>query len=212
MLPTILLCNTKSQAKAYLKNHLLKEKLVEIYNIEPLGEKFKIEQIRQLKKQLATASDRKKVVILWWFDTASIEAQNSSLKMLEEKSDEVDFFLVAKNVNNFLPTIVSRCRTVDLREKTTDLEFDDFSFLINGELKLFDMKTKSEAVKFLEKFLAFFRQRAKENLDGLAADVCKKVLEVKNYIENNNLNPQLAIDFLLIFTWKKYKMVNNGKK
>lgn len=61
------------------------------------------------ESSLSIYSGKTRVMILTHADTASIPAQNSLLKLVEEPPENTQIILTANNPNLFLPTILSRC-------------------------------------------------------------------------------------------------------
>ena len=55
------------------------------------------------------------IYIIHLVENMTIEAVNSMLKFIEEPEAEVYAFLTTNNINNVLPTIVSRCQTLNLK-------------------------------------------------------------------------------------------------
>lgn len=84
---------------------------------------LKIETIRQLQQDLNLSAyeARYKVAILERFDAATIGAANAFLKTLEEPPGKVILLLTATDADMLLPTISSRCRTLNLRPLSADL-------------------------------------------------------------------------------------------
>ncbi len=84
---------------------------------------LKIETIRQLQQDLNLSAyeARYKVAILERFDAATIGAANAFLKTLEEPPGKVILLLTATDADMLLPTIASRCRTLNLRPLPADL-------------------------------------------------------------------------------------------
>ncbi len=84
---------------------------------------LKIETIRQLQQELNLSAyeARTKVAILKRFDAATIGASNAFLKTLEEPPPRVVLILTATDADTLLPTISSRCRTLNLRPLATEL-------------------------------------------------------------------------------------------
>lgn len=84
---------------------------------------LKIEAIRQLQQDLNLSAyeARYKVAILKRFDAATIGAANAFLKTLEEPPGQVVLLLTATDADMLLPTIASRCRTLNLRPLPPDL-------------------------------------------------------------------------------------------
>jgi DNA polymerase III subunit delta' len=77
----------------------------------------KVDQIRDLQRQLqlSTLEGRYRVAILEQFDAANPSAANAFLKTLEEPPPSVVLLLTARDSDSLLPTISSRCRTINLR-------------------------------------------------------------------------------------------------
>lgn len=84
---------------------------------------IKIEQIRELQKDLnlAAVEGPYKIAILSDFNAANPAAGNAFLKTLEEPPPKVILILTATEADSLLPTINSRCRTVNLRPVKTSL-------------------------------------------------------------------------------------------
>lgn len=55
------------------------------------------------------------IYIIHLVENMTVEAVNSILKFIEEPEGEVYAFLTTNNINNVLPTIVSRCQTLNLK-------------------------------------------------------------------------------------------------
>ena len=79
--------------------------------IEPDGNSIKIEQIRNLQKEIQEKPiiSNKKVYIIDDADLMTKEAQNCLLKTLEEPPEFAVILSIGSNENAFLPTIKSRC-------------------------------------------------------------------------------------------------------
>ncbi|KAA3664969.1 MAG: DNA polymerase III subunit delta' [Chloroflexi bacterium] len=84
---------------------------------------LKIDVIRQLQQDLNLSAYEAtyKVAILQRFDAATQGAANAFLKTLEEPPKNVILVLTATDADTMLPTISSRCRTVNLRPLSTEL-------------------------------------------------------------------------------------------
>jgi DNA polymerase-3 subunit delta' len=88
-----------------------------IVESERTGASLKIEQIRDLQRQLALTplEGRWRVAILRRFEEATVSAANALLKTLEEPPSYVVMVVLAVDADVLLPTIVSRCQQVPLR-------------------------------------------------------------------------------------------------
>ena len=84
----------------------------DVHIIEPDGSSVKIEQIRELRKQISLKpfSGSRHIVIIHKADRMTAAAQNALLKSLEEPEGGTVFFLVTEQYGSMLQTIVSRCR------------------------------------------------------------------------------------------------------
>jgi DNA polymerase-3 subunit delta' len=84
---------------------------------------LKIETIRDLQQalNLSAYEARVKVAILKRFDAATIGASNAFLKTLEEPPPNVVLILTANDADTLLPTISSRCRTLNCRPLPLDI-------------------------------------------------------------------------------------------
>ena len=78
---------------------------------------LKVEQIRELRKSVLLAPYQApfRIVLLLRFEEANASAANALLKTLEEAPSKVILILTADNVEQLLPTIVSRCEVLRLR-------------------------------------------------------------------------------------------------
>lgn len=76
-----------------------------------------VEAIRELITLISrhTYESGKRIVIIDEADKLTFQAQNSLLKSLEEPQDDIVFFLISRNTDSLLPTVLSRCRTIKLR-------------------------------------------------------------------------------------------------
>ena len=76
-----------------------------------------IDQVRDMQREttLAPYEGRYRVFIFESAEKLSAEAANSLLKTLEEPPETVMLILLATHADSVLPTILSRCRRIDLR-------------------------------------------------------------------------------------------------
>jgi DNA polymerase-3 subunit delta' len=81
------------------------------------GDSLKIEQVRDLQRQLALTplEGHWRVALLRRFEEATTSAANALLKTLEEPPSYVVLIVLATDADRLLPTIVSRCQQVPLR-------------------------------------------------------------------------------------------------
>ena len=88
-----------------------------IVESEQPGSRLKIEQVRDLQRQLSLTPNEGnwRVAILRRFEEATTSAANALLKTLEEPPPYVVLMVMASDADRLLPTIVSRCQQVPLR-------------------------------------------------------------------------------------------------
>lgn len=86
-------------------------------NTKRLRTVITIEQVRDVQRDasLKPYEGKYRVIIFDGAEKLSEEAANSLLKTLEEPPDQVVIILLASDPANLLPTILSRCRRLDLR-------------------------------------------------------------------------------------------------
>ena len=74
------------------------------------------------------------IYIVHLVENMTIDAINSILKFLEEPESEIYAFLTTNNVNNVLPTIVSRCQVLPLKSVSREKVIEDsLGLLIDKE-------------------------------------------------------------------------------
>lgn len=83
--------------------------------IEPEGRFIKTDQMRELQTEMYARPNEGKmrVAIISGADRLNAEAGNRVLKLLEEPPAYAVFLLLAQNLAGVLPTVVSRCQTVN---------------------------------------------------------------------------------------------------
>ncbi|MEA2115368.1 MAG: DNA polymerase III subunit delta' [Thermodesulfobacteriota bacterium] len=91
-------------------------------NIRPDGAAIKIDQVRELKKDLRFSpfESGMRIVILEDVQTMRREAANSLLKILEEPPPDNLLLLIASESEPILPTIISRCQVISFAPLTMD--------------------------------------------------------------------------------------------
>lgn len=214
MIPILLVSSKKDAVKNLLKErHNNAEKSV-LITLKPLESEYSINQIREIQREVQIDQPILRTYILEEFDSASLEAQNAFLKLLEAPPDNVEFILTVSNIYSVLPTIVSRTKIIRLDKKNAlDLApaiakaLDVFiakAAFNTLNFTLFTCQSKEESLNMIEQFALFFHRRLPTDLS--APPILREILKVNWLIKNNNLNHQLAVDHLLIFIQKKYSM------
>ena len=96
-----------------------------------------IENIRilQNKVSLKPFKSKYKAAIIKDAEKLTREAQNALLKTLEEPPTNTILILIATNKEVFLPTVLSRCKIIEIKEKILDLsqkDNDQFTGILNS--------------------------------------------------------------------------------
>lgn len=101
----------------------------------------KIEDVRELRKLVKLSFPQKTAIVIKNFDDATIETQNAFLKNLEEPQKNLVYILTAYNLDNVLPTIISRCEIIKL-------PITSFQFSNNVKIKIQKFQTGNIDYKF----------------------------------------------------------------
>ncbi len=139
------------------------------------------------------------------------EAQNALLKILEEPPQNTFIIIVAPALNSFLPTVLSRCKIIEIKDETgfDEKELSGFKEIlenldskgISEKLKLAqDFGTsREEALIFLERLIFNARNKLIENpTDQRALQNLKMFQEVYSVIKTTNATPRLSLENLFL--------------
>lgn len=171
--------------------------------VAPEKEELTVDQIHLFQKDIQYIYSKKLLVVLVGVDASSAEVQNSLLKSLEEESDRIQFLLLVKNKHLLLPTIISRCATEEHAVfsphfQKEEISLPPFSFQRNSE------STKEMAVERIDSYI--------QSSSMSSVSILAHLLRMRKLIIDNNVNPILALDEILIFLSKASTMkVINGK-
>ena len=180
------------------------------YNFEKVTA-IRIEQIRALQKDISMSrhEGRKKVYIFEDFDSLSVGATNAFLKTLEEPPPDTHFIFTVQSISKLLPTILSRCITVEFHPISTDkIE----TFLLN---KLYAEASKARLYARLsngnfEKAITLYHDDNLSTMDAtinfleiaLAHDDIAFLDWVEMYFAKNTKNADLFKDFVqYLYLW-----------
>jgi len=182
-----------------------------------------IENVRNFQKKiiLKPIKSKAKAVILDGSNGLTIEAQNALLKLLEEPPANTIIYITISNKDLLLPTIISRCKIVNLKDKEAELSKEEISKYLNilislsssgvgDRLKLAQdiAKNKDEVILTLEKMIIVAREELVENVknknDSLLISQYLNILIslTKTYtvLKTTNVNQRLALENLFLNT------------
>lgn len=210
MIPLILKGQIKTDITSYIENERQSSErsYLDIIEVIPEKKSLSIEEVRNLRKLLHIKQPKARIVLFWDFDTATTEAQNALLKVLEDKNEEYLFVMQVSRVDSLLSTILSRARVVEVG-KVNDVsvrqEVERLVKEINEDMTLrsfadpvFQPKTREDAAALFGEIILVLRQMMKENASKYAP-LLKKTLDLLYKLEVYNLNPQLVVDQWILF-------------
>lgn len=208
MVPILLLSNNLKDAENFVINFVEENNIAisNIFRFKPEKSAISIDQIREVEKLFVRSVPAMRLVVLYDFQTAKLEAQNALLKTLEEKSSRVQFIVIASDIGSILPTIISRClvkKIQSIKSKPLLLNLDQpvANLLVEATIL---KKNSPEAIVFCDELIALMRQKLRQEYVAkqsrlFFSQIVREILVVRNLIVRNNINQQLAIDHLLYY-------------
>lgn len=212
-LQSLLIHSKNSSTGLEFAKNFLKQKGVSNFDITLISEEktIGIGDIRSFQSKifLKPSQGKEKGIIIDSTNGITTEAQNSLLKVLEEPPNNTYIMLVTSNKEIFLPTILSRCKLIELENKeSTDLDkfketLNDLSKKGIGErLKLAQdfSKDKNQAITFIENLILTAREDMKKNLDHSQENslILKKLQAGYLVIKITNANLRLALENIFL--------------
>ena len=186
----------------------------EIKIIEPDGMLIKKQQILDLQKEfsMSAVEGSKRIYIIKDCEKMRPETANSMLKFLEEPESDIVAFLMTNNINNILPTIISRCQIIRLgnsvvTNNVSELDELALNFIKNIETigkkciintSKISVKNRELLISFFDKVIDFYYDIIKIIIYG---DEEKNILYydelVKHAKDNDKIKLLNKIDFLV---------------
>jgi len=170
-----------------------------------------IDQIRNLKHWLSLKpySLPPKVVIIFEAQNLTPEAQAALGKILEEPPGKTMIILASPNLETLLPTISSRCQTVNLPPQSeislSEEEKKDYQSLLEKILKSLpgekikfveNIRTRDEAEKFCQIQLFLWREILLKNPSPEISKIIRQIQKTLKLLKAN-VNYRLALENLL---------------
>lgn len=211
------LITTKDKNKA--SSHItgfLKEK--DIYPIDVSWQIYEkavgIEDVRNIQKKilLRPFKGKTKAVVIQAYENITTEAQNALLKILEEPPANTIIIISIQKKELLLPTIISRCKIIELKEAEISLINEDMlalnntlNILLNGKigekLKIAQdiSKNKDEASSWLEKMAILARENLIANYNDLKyLSFLKSLQKTYAVIKSTNVSQRVALENLFL--------------
>lgn len=181
-----------------------------------------IEAVRAIKQSLSRKplDGKNRFIALFDFDRATLVAQQAILKILEEPPPQSYLVLITKNTLTLLPTIISRCQIVKLKDTEVLSHSDTESALAliynvckssKGQRILLSQqmtKTKEDVLKTLTDMLYAFEQLLYSNPEGKLSfrEIATMIVKTEAALGfvKRNINYKATLDiFFLGFPQKK---------
>ncbi len=205
----------KNITSSYISDFLRRKGIHPIDVSQQVYEKaIGIEDVRNIHKKILLKPFKGKVkaVVVQAYDDITIEAQNALLKVLEEPPVNTLIIISTQKKELLLPTIISRCKIIELKEKEISLINEDLlelsntlTVLLNGrtgsKLKIAQdvAKDKEGTVLWLEKMTVFLRQKLIENYSKREyLNFLKNLQKTYSLIKSTNVSQRIALENLLL--------------
>lgn len=146
---------------------------VDLIYLDGSNSTIKVDDINNLQNQFRkTALEKagKKIFIINDCENMTLKASNSLLKFIEEPVGSITGIFITSNISNVLPTIVSRCQTINFKPLNKEVFFnqakekniDDLnahllSYLVNDVSQLLELSSSNSytsAVYYFTEFMS----------------------------------------------------------
>ena len=187
------------ELKKIVGNYLAKhQKLNTLKNISFFNQElinFPIEEIRRMQTEAgysaSLSGQEDRALVLLNFDSASIPAQNATLKIIEESPTKTLVLLLCFKIEKILETIVSRCIVIQLNNQKQLINAENINQVFSWP------KTYSDTISLVEQY----KDRSKAiNLIEQLIKIPKLMHQKKQVLLrtyqalNNNQNTQLTLE------------------
>lgn len=139
-------------------------------------------------------------------NSINMQAQNSLLKSLEEPTKGLHFFFVMPEINNILPTVISRAFVVHEEKESQKIVDETFLTLkigeqisyvekIAGDIKD-GKKTKQDALNFVDSLIEILdsdKEFKKQHPDKLTM-----ILELRSFISDNGASVKSILEAIVL--------------
>lgn len=199
MLPIIILASEQETVNEYIHNLGIatQDTTTDLVTIHLEGKSISINQVREITG-LSVQRNIRYTFIIHDFHAASFISQNALLKTLEDDALYHRFILLAEHSQSILPTIVSRCQLISL----IDMSISDYQF-VNIDMSIFDMLDRYSTIGNVDAAISLFDRTiipfVRHNISKKSmTDVLRQALFVRSLLLRNNMNPQMAVDLMLM--------------
>jgi len=162
----------------------------DIFEIFPEGASVKIDQVRKIIESYADKplEAAKKVYIIHEAHTMTPQAQNALLKTLEEPVTQSIIIVLADNLKQLLPTVVSRCQVIDFSVGFKQLDIPEEVRQKAAEVFLAAAEKKRNPAQLATEILALGQKT--EDLLEFAATLYRDMLRAKTKVGAKLINQE----------------------
>lgn len=165
------------------------------YTIQPAEKELSIAQVRDLQRETAYRVPEGRLFVIDRFDTASEEAQNAMLKMLEQPQETDHFILLCANEQSAIPTIRSRVRTVRLKKESA--EKADTPPVSQSDLAGWRTISSEDDVRsYIDDAIAFERSRAPQDWN---TSHLRRLLSLRQMLSNHVTVQSIADSVTMLY-------------
>ena len=99
----------------------------DVTTLQPDGQTIKVDQVRAIKEEFSKSGmeTRRKILIVEDMEKMTTNAANSLLKFIEEPEGEITIMLLTTEVQQLLPTIVSRAQIIHFPIRDIKIRIED---------------------------------------------------------------------------------------
>ncbi|MGD0523083.1 MAG: hypothetical protein ABSA43_00775 [Candidatus Microgenomates bacterium] len=160
----------------------------------------KVEDVRELNSFTSLLVASPQAIILRNIENSTSEALNALLKNLEEPAENIFYILTCQNLSQVLPTIVSRCEIVKIKnprlpdgQEKSKIKNEGAEEFMNMKISkkfsyLDKIKTRDEALTFVRNLIIFLHPQLISHAKRIR--ICQQVFN--NLKANGNVNIQLT--------------------
>ncbi|MBS4175792.1 DNA polymerase III subunit delta' [Bacillus sp. FJAT-49736] len=157
----------------------------DVHIVEPDGLSIKKDQIKTLQQEFSKSAveSEKKLYTIIHADKMTVNAANSLLKFLEEPNEGTTAILITEQIQQILPTIISRCQVITFRMIPTDV-------LVN---KLLEAGVSSSNALILASITNNIHEALELNNDEWFAQARKLVLKLYEVLRKSAASAMVAL-------------------
>ena len=168
-----------------------------------------IEDVRKIQVFLSRKPVQTKVnsVVIHTADKLTLPAQHALLKTLEEPPGNAQIYLVTSHPDLLLPTVLSRCATIERNDPPEAHQSEGGRILIEkllsseveGRLAILDSQsfTREQALEFLDQFEYYIHDQVQSGTYHLPPTTYHLLVGSRKYLKSN-CSVKLTLDHLAL--------------